>query len=54
MSDSYPVAADLGVAGCECCGLVLAATGGAGAWRCPRCGFALYTRKPHSVQRTVA
>ena len=54
MSDGYVLAADLGVAGCECCGLVLAAPRGGGAWRCPRCGFALHARKPHSVQRTVA
>jgi paraquat-inducible protein A len=54
MSDGYPVAAELGVTGCECCGLVLAAPRGGSAWRCPRCGFALHTRKPHSVQRTAA
>ncbi|MFI4931810.1 MAG: paraquat-inducible protein A [Burkholderiales bacterium] len=54
MSGGYTVAAELGVAGCECCGLVLAAPRGGGAWRCPRCGFALHPRKLHSVQRTVA
>jgi len=54
MNDSYPVAADLGVIGCEVCGLVLAAPRGAGPWRCPRCSAGLHARKPHSVQRTVA
>ena len=54
MSDGYPVAADLGVIGCEVCGLVLAAPRGTGGWRCPRCSHALHARKPHSVQRTLA
>lgn len=51
----YPVAADLGVIGCEVCALVLRAPGGGeGPWRCPRCGHTLHLRKPQSVQRTLA
>lgn len=46
-----PVPAEqLGVQGCECCGLVLAAS----LARCPRCQFPLHTRKPQSLQRTLA
>jgi paraquat-inducible protein A len=52
---TYPVAADLGLVGCEVCALVLHAPhGGQGPWRCPRCGHALHRRKPDSVQRTLA
>lgn len=54
MSGGYPVAADLGIAACECCGLVEAAPRGGNAWRCARCGFALHARKPQSLQRTTA
>jgi paraquat-inducible protein A len=54
MSASYPTADELGIIGCEACGLVLGAAHGDGQWRCPRCGFALHPRKPYSVQRTVA
>ena len=46
-----PVAAEqMGVQGCECCGLVLAA----GLSHCPRCRSALHARKPQSLQRTLA
>ncbi len=38
-----------GLLGCECCGLVSAATD-----ECPRCGYALHARKPQSLQRTWA
>jgi paraquat-inducible protein A len=54
MNDDYPVAADLGLIGCEVCGLVLDAPRGTSASRCPRCSHALHARKPYSVQRTVA
>lgn len=54
MSATFPVASAVGVIGCKGCGLVLAAQRRAGTWRCPRCGFVLHARKPHSVQRTVA
>jgi paraquat-inducible protein A len=54
IDERYPVAADLGVIGCEVCGLVQAAAPADGRWRCPRCQHALHARKPHSVQRTVA
>jgi paraquat-inducible protein A len=54
MNAAYPTAGEIGVIGCESCGLVLDAPRGDGFWRCPRCGFALHARKPHSVQRTVA
>lgn len=51
-------AADTGLLGCECCGLVSAAVapadGAAVRLRCPRCGHALHHRKPASVQRTWA
>jgi len=54
MTDRYPVAADLGLIGCETCGLVVAAARGGGRWRCPRCRHELHARKPHSLQRTAA
>jgi paraquat-inducible protein A len=54
MNGGYLSAREMGVIGCESCGLVLDAPHGDGRWRCPRCGFALHARKPHSVQRTVA
>jgi len=51
----YPLAADLGLLGCESCGLVLSAPSAAGPpLRCVRCGFTLHRHKPHSVQRTAA
>jgi paraquat-inducible protein A len=53
-NERYPVAADLGVIGCEVCGLVQAAAPTSGRWCCPRCHHTLQARKPHSVQRTVA
>ena len=51
---AYPVAADLGIMGCEGCGLVLTAPHGEGVWRCPRCRCMLHARKPASLQRTTA
>lgn len=50
MSDHLPKAIDEGLAGCHSCGKVSPAALG----RCPRCGASLHTRKPASVQRTVA
>ena len=52
--DTPPVAADLGLIGCETCTLVLAAPRQPGVWRCPRCHHVLHARKPESVQRTLA
>lgn len=53
-ADGAP-APDKGWLGCECCGQVsLVAHHSEGAQRCPRCGHALYWRKPMSVQRTWA
>ena len=54
MTERYPVATELGIIGCEVCGLGLSAARDGRNWRCPRCGHALHVRKPHSVQRTVA
>lgn len=54
MSTAYPSAPALGLAGCECCGLVLSVGERAGASRCPRCDFPLHRRKPQSLQRTWA
>jgi paraquat-inducible protein A len=54
MNATYPTADEVGVIGCEACGLVLDAPHGDAPWRCPRCGFALHARKPHSLQRTTA
>jgi len=56
MSRSYvPVAADLGLIGCEVCALVSRRPRSEAAkWLCPRCGHALHLRKPDSVQRTLA
>jgi paraquat-inducible protein A len=51
-------AAQLGVLGCECCGLVSTAISppqdAAVHLHCPRCGHGLHRRKPASVQRTWA
>jgi paraquat-inducible protein A len=54
MNARVPIAADLGLIGCDVCALVLRAPSGAGAWRCPRCANTLHARKPLSVQRTLA
>ena len=44
-----------GLWNCECCGLVSKARAETGDTpRCPRCLFALHSRKPYSVQRTWA
>jgi paraquat-inducible protein A len=48
------VAAELGLIGCDVCALVLRAPRGDGRWRCPRCGNALRSRKPLSVQLTLS
>jgi paraquat-inducible protein A len=48
-----PRAADLGLAGCHVCGLVVRSVG-VGAMRCPRCRSALHLRKPASIARTWA
>lgn len=45
MSAFTPSAASAGVIGCDACGLVCQAAG-----FCPRCGEALYSRKPNSIQ----
>lgn len=50
MSESLPRAAAQGLAGCHTCGKVAPVSLGA----CPRCGSPLHTRKPNSIQRTVA
>ena len=50
---SAPGGAPLRWLGCECCGLVTQWDGD-GSTPCPRCGHALYWRKPMSVQRTWA
>ena len=47
-------AADLGVHGCECCGLVVEVAAAHTEARCPRCAFVLHARKPYSLQRTTA
>ncbi len=49
-----PIAADLGLTNCDVCALVLRAPRRAARWRCPRCAHMLQTRKPLSVQRTLA
>lgn len=52
VAEAIPTARALGLLGCECCGLVSAAPGGDA--RCPRCHFALHSRKPDSLQRCAA
>ena len=48
-------ALSLGLWNCECCGLVSKARAETGDTpRCPRCLFAMHSRKPYSVQRTWA
>ena len=54
MNGRVPVAAGLGLIGCDVCALVLRAPGPAAGGRCPRCGNTLRARKPLSVQRTLA
>lgn len=55
MNDGVPTAAELGLIGCDVCALVLRAPRQAAArWHCPRCGNTLQTRKPLSIQRTLA
>ena len=51
---SVRVAPQLGVRGCECCGLVVAGAAARAEPRCPRCDFLLHARKPKSLQRTTA
>ncbi len=43
-----------GLFGCECCGLVSLARARPGEAACPRCAYALHSRKPDSLQRTAA
>ena len=50
MSDRFPRAIELGLAGCQTCGKVSPLVLG----RCPRCDSKLFMRKPDSVRRTVA
>jgi len=45
-------AADQGLTGCHCCGLLARCTGG--ECRCPRCGSPLHLRLPNSLARTWA
>lgn len=54
MSTPYPLASQLGLLGCECCGQVSSAPPSASRLRCQRCGFALHRRKPKSLQHTTA
>jgi paraquat-inducible protein A len=49
-----PVARELGLWHCACCGLVSRARPHDSHARCPRCLFALHDRKPYSLQRTLA
>lgn len=46
-------ARELGLVGCECCGLV-SESARVADHRCPRCHFALHARKPESLQRCTA
>jgi paraquat-inducible protein A len=45
---------ELGLQGCEVCGLLSRPEPGAAEGRCPRCDEELYFRKPASIQRTWA
>jgi paraquat-inducible protein A len=54
MNGRAPVAADLGVIGCDVCALVQRAPHPALGGRCRRCGHTLFARKPFSTQRTLA
>lgn len=51
--ERLPRARELGVTGCEACGLVCEATPAPHA-RCPRCGTALHRRRPDSIMRAWA
>jgi paraquat-inducible protein A len=54
MSSRVPIAADLGLIGCNVCALVQRAPHPVAGGRCARCGNTLHARKPFSVQRTLA
>jgi len=45
---------ELGLQGCEVCGLLSRPEAGEDEGRCPRCGEELFFRKPASIQRTWA
>jgi paraquat-inducible protein A len=47
-------AMELGLQGCEVCGLLSRPEAGEDEGRCPRCGEELFFRKPASIQRTWA
>lgn len=47
-------AADLGLAGCDACGLVAVSSGTAQTEYCPRCSAGISRRKPHSSTRCWA
>ena len=49
-----PTARRRGLAGCDCCGLVVALAPLGDTPACPRCGTALHATRPHSLQRTSA
>ena len=53
-ADALPTARRLGLAGCGCCGLVVAAAPLGVTTACPRCGTSLHATRPHSLQRTSA
>ncbi len=50
MSGRFPRAVDDDLATCHLCGKVAPAARG----ECPRCGVAIHTRKPRSIERTIA
>ena len=52
MSRTPPRAADYGLTGCHCCGLLLRVVESPA--RCPRCRAAVHLRKPASLARTWA
>ncbi len=54
MNGRMPVAADLGVIGCDVCALVQRSPHPSAGARCRRCGHMLHARKPFSTQRTLA
>lgn len=47
-------AAELGLIGCHCCGLVLRASALAAGASCPRCGSRLHRRRPAALRRSWA
>lgn len=51
MNTRVPRAADAGLTGCHCCGLLVACSD-AGELSCPRCGSRLHMRLPDSLART--